>query len=151
MLRSFFNKALTSADPVVEYKEMLETESTLRQRLRALNPNKNIPQEVVHHLDELRAAITEMISLGSDGVVELHRDEEAEKAANREQGIEELVRERSPPIRMVPVTTLAKVRDQLKEEKEKNSRLNAENNLLATELKRMTSERDQLLRSLGRR
>ncbi|KAF2280990.1 uncharacterized protein EI97DRAFT_366090, partial [Westerdykella ornata] len=124
IMRTFFNKASTSPDPLVEYKEMLETEATLRQRLCALSKDGSLPEQVHHHLDQLREAISGMISMGSDAVETNMQDEEGES-----------LMERPGPVKLVPITMVQKMREVLKEEREKTRKLNEENNSLARQLR----------------
>lgn len=148
LMRNSLNQSRKSADPIVEYKEMLNTENSLRQRLSALIPNKDLPLRVADLLDELRNQLNEVISLGSDGIRSLQAAEHAEKEALKEQRLEMPVRTRPAPEERVPISRLKKVQDLLKEEREKTARLSAENNDLVRRLQQVTSERDTFRRQL---
>lgn len=143
LLSQTVKQAEESDDPSRQYRELKKLEEALRQRLLDLKAKKGIPAKMQSCLDELRDAITEALEEGVDTNFMIRAFEDM--VAAPEPTLEQQALKR--PERMVSESRFKKLWDELKAEKQKNEKLNRENNELALRLKRVEAERDQLRKS----
>jgi hypothetical protein len=130
VLSTTYKRANDSNTPEKEYKELQELEKCLRHRLSNLDPTRGLPRKFQRPLDDLKAGIDGALGNGVsvDFLIEglkdvLNENPDATPAHKPE------------PNRLVPEKRLKKVLGELRNEKDKNRKLNEENNRIILELK----------------
>jgi hypothetical protein len=130
LLSMTYKRANDSNAPEKEYKELQELEKCLRHRLSNLDPTRGLPRKFKGPLDDLKAGIDGALEMGVpvDFLI---------------QGLKDILNEmpdatpaqKPEPTRLVPEKRLKKALDELRIEKDKNRKLNEENNRMILELK----------------
>ncbi|KAI2482998.1 hypothetical protein Ptr902_05315 [Pyrenophora tritici-repentis] len=125
-----YKRANDSNDPAKEYKQLQEIEKVLRERLTNLDPTRGLPRKFQDPLDRLRAGIEHALNTGVtvDFLIQGMKDMLEEKP-------DATPAPKPEPIKMVSGARYKAVVDALAAEKDKNRKLNEENNRLAMLLK----------------
>lgn len=145
LLKGCLDAAEQSPNPSKQYQELQKLEQTLRQRLIDLKSKKGIPAKMQACLDELRDAVKEALERGVDAdfVIQAFENMIAAPVAPLEE------RDSRRPPRMVSEKRLKEVWELYKAEKEKNRKLNEENNRLAIAMKGSQAEVQRLRKYTG--
>lgn len=129
-LSTTYKRAHSSKEPSKEYRELQELEKVLRNRLENLNPTRGLPRKFQAPLDQLKAGVDYALANG------VSIDFLIQGVKDMLEGKPDATPSPKPePIKMVSGARHKAVVEALAAEKEKNGKLNEENNRLAMELK----------------
>ena len=137
LLSTAYKRANHSDEPEKDYKELQKLEKTLRDRLSNLDPARGLPRKFQGPLDNLKAGIDGALEMGVtvEFLIEGLKDILNEKPdATPAPKVE--------PNRLVPEKRLQRYLEELRIEKDKNRKLNEENNRLILELKQYKMRED---------
>jgi hypothetical protein len=131
VLSTTYKRANDSNTPEKEHKELQELEKCLRHRLFNLDPIRGLPRKFQRPLDDLKAGIDGALEKGVsvEFLIEGLRDILNEKP-------DATPSHKPEPNRLVPEKHLKKALEELRNEKDKNRKLNEENNLITLELRK---------------
>lgn len=123
----------------LQYMDLQDLERELRTRLTSLDAAKGVPVKMTQYLDELKNAIDDALARGitTDFLLEAISDILEDKPNAQPEPQPELAK-------MMPDTKYKKVRAELAAAKLKIQKLNAENNALTMQVKRLEMERDRM-------
>ena len=129
-LSTTYKRASDSNNPSKEYKELQDIEKVFRHRLANLDPTRGLPRKFQAPLDKLKAGIDDALDKGVtiDFLIQGMRDILDEKPDATQAS-------KVVPVNMVSGVRHKAVVEALAAEKEKNQKLNEENNRLAMQLK----------------
>ncbi|KAL1793286.1 hypothetical protein ACET3X_008268 [Alternaria dauci] len=129
-LSATYKRASDSDTPEKDYKELQALEKTLRHRLSNLDASRGLPRKFKGPLDDLKSGIDDALERG----VSIEFLIQGLKDALEEKPDATPAPKPVPP-KMVPEKRYKAVLEELRIEKEKNRKLNEENNRMALELK----------------
>ncbi|KAI4951183.1 hypothetical protein J4E91_003889 [Alternaria rosae] len=139
LLSTAYKRANHSNEPEKDYKELQKLEKTLRDRLSNLDPARGLPRKFQDPLDNLKAGIDGALEMGVtvEFLIEGLKDILNEKPDATPAPKAELTR-------LVPEKRLQRYLEELRIEKDKNRKLNEENNRLILELKQYKMREDAI-------
>ena len=138
LLTTTYKRAEDSDMPEKIYKEMTQLENELRRRLNNLNASKGIPVKMTQFLDELKAALRQVLSEGVDATFLIEG-----MADNLEDKPETQPAPKPQRVLMMPDTKYKRVVSELADARKKIQQLNEENNSLILYIKKLEAERAQ--------
>ncbi|EFQ87412.1 hypothetical protein PTT_17127 [Pyrenophora teres f. teres 0-1] len=130
VLSMTYKRANDSNNPAREYKQLRDIEKSLRERLTNLDVTKGLPRKFQDPLDRLRNGVEDALGKGVtvDFLIQGMRDMLEEKP-------DATPAPKPEPVKMVSGARHKALVDALSAEREKNRKLNEENNRLAMLLK----------------
>ncbi|CAE7177171.1 hypothetical protein PTNB85_03078 [Pyrenophora teres f. teres] len=130
VLSMTYKRANDSNNPAREYKQLQDIEKSLRERLTNLDVTKGLPRKFQDPLDRLRNGVEDALGKGVtvDFLIQGMRDMLEEKP-------DATPAPKPEPVKMVSGARHKALVDALSAEREKNRKLNEENNRLAMLLK----------------
>ncbi|KAF1945515.1 hypothetical protein EJ02DRAFT_396368 [Clathrospora elynae] len=130
LLSTTFKRTADSNTPQKDYKELQALQKVLRHRLASLDPTRGLPRKFLGPLESLKSGIDDALTQGVtiDYLIRGVRD-------ILEENPDATPAPKPAPVKMVSETRFKNVWDELQAEKDKNRKLNEENNVLAMKLR----------------
>lgn len=134
-LSSTYKRSNDSNTPEKDYKELQALEKTLRHRLSSLDADRGLPRKFKGPLDDLKSGVDGALERGvsTDFLIQGLKDALEDKPDATPAP--KPVPPKPVPPKMVSEKWFKTALDELRNEKEKNQKLNEENNRMALELK----------------